>query len=117
MFAQRGARSWKGLEKRRQLIDPSPPSRRCCAFAMAVPLQRGSLGRSHAASREQEGEERPGVPGAAQGGWSWRGSDGAQRGADGAEGARGGRREVSHLASQTGLVSGILTWVSHFGHS
>lgn len=77
MFAQRGARSWKGLEKRRQLIDPSQPSGRCCAFAMAVPLQRGSLGRSHAASREQEREERPGVPGGSSGwmelagmGWS-----------------------------------------------
>ena len=40
-----------------------------------MPLQGGSLGRSHAASREQEGEERPGVPagggGLGHGGWSW----------------------------------------------
>ena len=74
-----------------------------------MPLQRGSLGRSHAASREQEGEERPGAPGGQVRVDGAGGDRMEQRG----PGAAGGR--CLHLASQTGLVSGILTWVSHFG--
>lgn len=152
MLLQRGPHNWKGLEKRGQLIDPSPPMKMLHLTWPCLSAEWQPWVKSDCLPRSRR--EPTGVPGGSSGrmergvgrGWSgvgrggaavgrggpawgaverggagWSGGQtgrgGEQRGADGA-GAEG--RRASHTAaSQTGLVSGILTRVcqAFFGPS
>lgn len=97
MLLHRGPHNWKGLEKRGQLIDPSPPNEDAPPLPWPCLCRVAALGEVRLPPQKQEGADR-GSQAAAQGGWS-----GVGRGWSGGEtgkgrGAERGRMERSRGA-------------------
>lgn len=113
MLLQRGPHNWKGLEKRGQLIDLSPPNEDAPPLPWLCLCRVAALGEVRLPPQKQEGADR-GSQAAAQGGWSGvggvrRGWRGVGRGWSGGKTGRGRGAERGRMDRSRGAQEAIHT--------